>query len=113
MQIAIPLKKTVSKSTSEIDACKSITVHQPITINKQVPLSIFYFAKLSMIPVCFLLLSFIPLVALVNVTTIQNCPVLSPRSTPPNDVRDLRIDDIKLIAALGDRFGLFSNSMSS
>ncbi|EPB86320.1 hypothetical protein HMPREF1544_06859 [Mucor circinelloides 1006PhL] len=55
-----------------------------------------------MIRVCFLLLSFIPLVALVNVTTIQNCPVLSPRSTPPNDVRDLRIDDIKLIAALGD-----------
>ncbi|KAF1798760.1 hypothetical protein V8B55DRAFT_1388400 [Mucor lusitanicus] len=50
----------------------------------------------------FLVLSCTPFVALLNVTTIQNCPALSPRATPPSDVRDLRIDDIKLIAALGD-----------
>lgn len=39
-----------------------------------------------------------------NVTSIQNCPYLTPRSTPPVDVNDLRIDDIKIIGALGDRF---------
>lgn len=38
-----------------------------------------------------------------NVTNIQDCPALTPRSGPVN-AQDLRIDDIKAIGALGDRY---------
>lgn len=34
---------------------------------------------------------------------IEGCPALSPRVTAPTKVTDLRPDDIKVIAALGDR----------
>jgi phospholipase B1 len=35
--------------------------------------------------------------------TIAECPVLKPRSAPATNVADLRPDDIKVVAALGDR----------
>ena len=34
---------------------------------------------------------------------INECPHLKPRSSPPAGPHDLRADDIKVIAALGDR----------
>jgi phospholipase B1 len=39
----------------------------------------------------------------VNVASISQCPSLPARATPAKDVTDLRIDDIKVIGALGDR----------
>lgn len=39
----------------------------------------------------------------VNVANIANCPALPARATPAKDVTDLRIDDINIIGALGDR----------
>lgn len=53
------------------------------------------------------------LMALASVSTarfvadVNKCPSLSPRS-PPDNVHDLRPDDIKVIGALGDRW--FPNS---
>lgn len=38
---------------------------------------------------------------------ITECPSLTPRS-PPSSVHDLRPDDIKVIAALGDRYDIFN-----
>lgn len=38
-----------------------------------------------------------------NVTTISECSVLNPRTSPAKDVTDLRVDDIKIFGALGDR----------
>lgn len=38
-----------------------------------------------------------------NVTDIAKCPTLEPREEPAKDVTDLRIDDISVIAGLGDR----------
>lgn len=35
--------------------------------------------------------------------SIDKCPALTPRSSPPTKVSDLRPDDIKVVAALGDR----------
>ncbi|CAO3625929.1 unnamed protein product [Mucor hiemalis] len=37
-----------------------------------------------------------------TVSTISECPALSPRSSPAADVTDLRIDDFSIVAALGD-----------
>ncbi|KAI9478661.1 MAG: hypothetical protein EXX96DRAFT_571769 [Benjaminiella poitrasii] len=37
-----------------------------------------------------------------NAATIAECPALTPRKTPAKDVTDLRIDDIKIVGALGD-----------
>jgi hypothetical protein len=41
--------------------------------------------------------------ATLNVTDISQCPPLTSRDTPATNVRDLRIDDIKVVGALGDR----------
>lgn len=38
-----------------------------------------------------------------NVASISQCPALPPRTAPAKDVTDLRIDDIKIVGALGDR----------
>lgn len=40
--------------------------------------------------------------AATNVTDIKSCPTLTPRATPTS-VHDLRIDDIRIVGALGDR----------
>ena len=37
------------------------------------------------------------------VKEISECPHLKPRSSPPAGPHDLRPDDIKVVAALGDR----------
>lgn len=36
-------------------------------------------------------------------SNIGSCPALTPRSSPATTVHDLRIDDIRMVAALGDR----------
>lgn len=46
--------------------------------------------------------SVVSVVAL-NVTSISECPALTTRTSPPEDVTDLRADDIKILGALGDR----------
>ncbi|KAG0170907.1 hypothetical protein DFQ30_001795 [Apophysomyces sp. BC1015] len=38
----------------------------------------------------------------VNAGSIADCPALTPRSPPATDARDLRPDDIKIVAGLGD-----------
>lgn len=48
-------------------------------------------------------------VALINnviaasVGSISDCPALAPRASPAKDITDLRIDDINIVAGLGDR----------
>jgi hypothetical protein len=37
-----------------------------------------------------------------SVSSISSCPALTPRTSPPADVTDLRIDDFHVIGALGD-----------
>lgn len=39
-----------------------------------------------------------------DVLDISDCPPLPPREGP-SSVHDLRVDDIKVIAAMGDRYG--------
>ncbi|KAI9252093.1 hypothetical protein BY458DRAFT_589878 [Sporodiniella umbellata] len=34
--------------------------------------------------------------------SISECPSLAPRTSPPKDVTDVRVDDIKIVASLGD-----------
>lgn len=36
------------------------------------------------------------------VPNISLCPRLAPRATPPSTIHDLRIDDLRVVAALGD-----------
>lgn len=38
-----------------------------------------------------------------DVVSISECPKLAPRTSAAKDVTDLRIDDIEVVAALGDR----------
>lgn len=38
-----------------------------------------------------------------NVAKIADCPALSARNSSAKDITDLRIDDIKVVGALGDR----------
>ncbi|KAI8908993.1 hypothetical protein EDD86DRAFT_191129 [Gorgonomyces haynaldii] len=45
------------------------------------------------------MLSFVTLVA---AASIQDCPSLTPRASKPSSIRDVRIDDIKVVAAIGD-----------
>lgn len=40
--------------------------------------------------------------------TIAECPALKPRSAAATNVADLRPDDIKVVAALGDRYTIFN-----
>ena len=37
-------------------------------------------------------------------SSISECPKLPGRTSPPTNPRDLRPDDIKVIAAMGDRY---------
>lgn len=43
------------------------------------------------------------LVIAFNVTNISDYPKLNPRNFAPDDINNLRIDDIKVFPALGDR----------
>ncbi|KAF7722980.1 hypothetical protein EC973_002450 [Apophysomyces ossiformis] len=36
--------------------------------------------------------------------SIEDCPSLEPRTSPPTNVRDLRPDDIKVVSSMGDRY---------
>jgi phospholipase B1 len=38
-----------------------------------------------------------------SVGSISDCPALAPRASPAKDITDLRIDDINIVAGLGDR----------
>ena len=53
----------------------------------------------------FITLVFVAILELVyaDVTSISECPKLAARTSAAKDVTDLRIDDIEVIAALGDR----------
>lgn len=46
--------------------------------------------------------AFASVYASTNVTDIKYCPALTPRNDGPQSVHDLRIDDIKVIGAIGD-----------
>ncbi|KAI9496152.1 hypothetical protein BDB00DRAFT_869786 [Zychaea mexicana] len=52
--------------------------------------------------------------AAVNVTSIADCPAIPARESGPADAKDVRIDDIKVIAAMGDSimagFGMMGSS---
>lgn len=39
-----------------------------------------------------------------DVTSISECPKLAARTSAAKDVTDIRMDDIKVVAALGDRY---------
>ncbi|KAF7726750.1 hypothetical protein EC973_008438 [Apophysomyces ossiformis] len=49
-------------------------------------------------------LSFVAIASARTEGSIENCPSLHPRDARPTNVRDLRPDDIKVIAAMGDSF---------
>ena len=40
----------------------------------------------------------------ITASSIEECPPLKPRSSPATKANDLRPDDIKVVAALGDRY---------
>ncbi|GAB5585328.1 hypothetical protein Unana1_00228 [Umbelopsis nana] len=50
----------------------------------------------------FVLLGYAAIISATTVSSITSCPALPPRATPATSVHDLRIDDIKMVAALGD-----------
>lgn len=58
--------------------------------------------------ILFRLISLISIAALsvnaIDVASISECPKLGPRNGTAKDVTDLRVDDIQVIAALGDRY---------
>ncbi|KAI8875872.1 hypothetical protein K501DRAFT_201698 [Backusella circina FSU 941] len=47
-------------------------------------------------------IAFISNVFAASVASISDCPALSPRTSPAKDITDLRIDDINIVAGLGD-----------
>ncbi|KAI9362796.1 hypothetical protein BD770DRAFT_407870 [Pilaira anomala] len=59
-----------------------------------------YFKRLFFVTL-FILTTFTSLHVALYVKNIQDCPTLTPRK-PPQSVHDLRVDDIKVIGALGD-----------
>lgn len=58
--------------------------------------------------VLFKLISLISIAALsvnaIDVASISECPKLAPRNVTAKDITDLRVDDIQIVAALGDRY---------
>lgn len=58
----------------------------------------------------FVLLGYAAVISATTVSSITGCPALPPRATPATSVHDLRIDDIKMVAALGDRYWLVISS---
>ncbi|KAG1178006.1 hypothetical protein G6F36_010732 [Rhizopus arrhizus] len=61
-------------------------------------------SKVMMLYLKFITLVFVAILELVSadVTSISECPKLAARTSAAKDVTDLRIDDIEVIAALGD-----------
>lgn len=43
-------------------------------------------------------------VSALSASSIDSCPTLEPRSQAPTNISDLRPDDIKVVAAMGDRY---------
>jgi hypothetical protein len=56
-----------------------------------------------MILVNLAILSYAIVAAGTYVSSLSSCPALTPRDSKATTVHDLRIDDIKMVAALGDR----------
>jgi phospholipase B1 len=54
-------------------------------------------------PIITLAVACVSSAAAASVASISGCPALTPRTTEPKDVTDLRIDDIGIVAGLGDR----------
>ena len=56
----------------------------------------------------------ISIVGAISVLNIDDCPVFNSSRAVPDDITDLRIDDIKVIGSLGDRQDLnWANSSDS
>ena len=56
-----------------------------------------------MILVNLAVLAYTTVAAATYASSISSCPALTPRTSKATSVHDLRIDDIKMVAALGDR----------
>lgn len=55
---------------------------------------------------------FIASVSALSASSIDSCPTLEPRSQAPTNVSDLRPDDIKVIAAMGDRYVIMDRTLA-
>ncbi|KAI8876826.1 hypothetical protein K501DRAFT_199541 [Backusella circina FSU 941] len=53
-------------------------------------------------PIITLAVAYVSSTAAASVASISSCPALTPRATAAKDVTDLRIDDIGIVAGLGD-----------
>lgn len=76
--------------------------------------NVFTIKILNTINMLFLTLSslFIASVSALSVSSIDSCPTLEPRSQAPTNVSDLRPDDIKVIAAMGDRYVIMDRTLA-
>lgn len=88
----------------------SIVIHCFITAVDILPTFLLAASFMSILAYLYSIL-LLPLVTTLPVDPIVNisvpldigCPLLKPRSTPAQSVHDLRPDDIKIVAGLGDR----------
>lgn len=102
------------KSESDLSLIETITpsiiIHCFISAADRLPVFLFTASFMSLLAYLYTLF-LIPIVITVPVTPSNNitvpldigCPFLKPRTTPAKSVHDLRPDDIKIIAGLGDR----------
>lgn len=104
--MSIFIKLIIQTVESNIKTRKEI--QQVIHLSLYLSFSIMYFKK-SFFGTLFILTTFTSLHLALYVKNIQDCPALTPRK-PPSSVHDLRIDDIKVIGALGDRYSFTSNT---
>lgn len=89
----------------------SVIIHCFLLTVDRLPAFLFAASFMSLIAYLYTLL-LIPFVTTVPVAPIVNisvpldigCPQLAPRTTPATSVHDLRPDDIKVVAGLGDRY---------
>lgn len=76
--------------------------------------NVFTIKNLNTINMLFLTLSslFVASVSALSASSIDSCPTLEPRSQAPTNVSDLRPDDIKVIAAMGDRYVIMVRTLA-
>lgn len=76
--------------------------------------NVFTIKNLNTINMLFLTLSslFVASVSALSASSIDSCPTLEPRSQAPTNVSDLRPDDIKVIAAMGDRYVIMDRTLA-
>lgn len=76
--------------------------------------NVFTIKNLNTINMLFLTLSslFVASVSALSASSIDSCPTLEPRSQAPTNVSDLRPDDIKVIAGMGDRYVIMVRTLA-